>query len=124
VDSIAFQVADVFFLMECEAGIPLPELRADGGACRNDRLMQFQADILGRPVLRSDSPDLAARGVAWMAGLATGMWRNLAELAPESGGSDRFQPSLAGSSRQRLLEQWREAVERALSPKAGTHAAH
>jgi glycerol kinase len=124
VDSIAFQVADVFFLMEREAGIPLPELRADGGACRNDRLMQLQADILGRPVLRSDSPDLAARGVAWMAGLATGMWRNLEELVPEPGVSDRFEPSIAASARERLLDQWREAVHRALSPKSQTHGTH
>ncbi|MGO9965889.1 MAG: FGGY family carbohydrate kinase [Bryobacteraceae bacterium] len=127
VDSIAFQVADVFFLMEREAGIPLPELRADGGACRNHRLMQFQADILGRPVLRSDSPDLAARGAAWMAGLATGVWRNLdelAELVPAPASCDRFEPRLAAGARQRLLDQWREAVGRALSPKSETHVAH
>jgi glycerol kinase len=89
--------------------------------------MQFQADILGRPVLRSDSPDLAARGAAWMAGLATGVWRNLdelAELVPAPASCDRFEPRLAAGARQRLLDQWREAVGRALSPKSETHVAH
>ena len=124
VDSIAFQVADVFFLMEREAGIALPYLRADGGACRNDRLMQFQADILDRPVLRSDSPDLAARGAAWMAGLATGVWRGVDEIAalvPPPASSDRFEPSIDASVRESLLAQWREAVHRALSSKVEAH---
>jgi glycerol kinase len=126
IDSIAFQVAEVFFLMEREAGIPLPELEADGGACRNARLMQFQADILGRPVVRSDFPDLAARGAAWMAGLAAGVWRDMDELAglvPAASRSDRFEPSLANAERERLLCRWREAVNRALSTRAEGHAA-
>jgi len=59
-----------------------------------------------------------------MAGLATGMWRNLEELVPEPGVSDRFEPSIAASARERLLDQWREAVHRALSPKSQTHGTH
>src|SRR6185437_2452339 len=74
IESIAFQIGDVFRAMCCEADVAEPVLHADGGASRNDTLMQFQADILGCRVVRSSSADLSARGAGWMAGLAVGFW--------------------------------------------------
>jgi ABC-type sugar transport system ATPase subunit len=81
IESIAFQVRDVFDAMLEELDSELPVLRADGGATRNDWLMQFQADILGRPVVRSSHEDLSALGAARLGGLTLGWWRSLADLA-------------------------------------------
>ncbi len=72
--SIAHQVRDVFDLMQAEAGLELEVLLADGGATRNDQLMQLQADLLGRPVLRTTSAEVSALGAAYLAGLAVGFW--------------------------------------------------
>lgn len=119
VDSIAFQVADVFAAMRAEAGIELPELLADGGASRNDLLMQFQADVLGDPVVRSSSADLSARGAGWLAGLAVGYWRSLDELEALPRERERFEPRLGESRRRELLAGWHDAVARAGSvPRA------
>ncbi len=120
-EAIAYQVLDVFEVMEAEAAQPLPELMTDGGASRNDSLMQFQADILGRPVVRNLSADLSAVGAAWLAGLAVGLWRSLDELAALPRQEDRFEPRMSQSERARRLAGWREAVARArlqVSPDA------
>ncbi len=80
IEAIAFQIRDVLEAMEKVAGHELSTLRADGGATRNDALMQFQADVLGRPVVRSETEELSALGAAWMAGLELGWWDSLVEF--------------------------------------------
>jgi glycerol kinase len=111
VESIAYQVGDVFALMQPAAGSP--RLLADGGASRNDQLMQFQADILGCPVVRDRSTDLSAIGAAWLAGLAVGFWRSPDELEALPRALDRFEPRMPDVERRRLLDGWRDAVARA-----------
>jgi glycerol kinase len=113
VESIAFQIRDVFDAMEREAGCMLKALHADGGASQNDRLMQFQADILGRPVIRSLCPDLSALGAAWLAGLAIGYWQSLLSLRGFSTGSRVFQPKLSEKERKLKYDGWLLSVARA-----------
>jgi glycerol kinase len=113
VDAIAYQVADVFFAMELACGIVFPALHADGGATRNDTLMQFQADILGRPVLRSANEELSAIGAAWLAGLALGWWSDLAQIALLAPSVDQFTPAMESQHRDRLYSGWKTAVARA-----------
>ena len=113
VDAIAFQVADVLEAMEDAARVELPVLLADGGATRNDSLMQMQADILGRPVHRSAQEDLSARGAALLGGLALGWWRSLDELAALPKSAEPFAPRLSSAERGRLRQAWRLAVARA-----------
>jgi len=122
VDSIAYQVRDVFDAMRADAGAP-SALLADGGASRNDALMQFQADILGCAVERNDSADLSARGAAWLAGLAVGVWPSTAALSQLPRTVTRFEPRLADAARDTLYSGWREAVSRArtVTPPAGEH---
>jgi glycerol kinase len=115
VESIGFQVRDVFSAMERDLGRELPALLADGGASRNESLMQFQADILGRPVVRSESTDLSAIGAAWLAGLAVGVWKSLEELACLPHPTRRFEPHMQDTERTRRYDGWREAVGRALN---------
>jgi len=112
IDAIAFQVADVFFAMEKAASMKFAELRADGGATRNQSLMQFQADILGRGVLRSKDEELSALGAAWLAGLALGWWKSLDELSALPRPQDRFTPQMSGDDRKRLYRGWSDAVRR------------
>ena len=109
-ESIAYQVRDVFDAMQEDAGIALQSLLADGGATRNDQLMQFQADLLGCPVLRNSSPDVSALGAAFMAGLATGIWSGLDEIAALPREFDRFEPKMTESRRAELqpwMASWR-----------------
>jgi glycerol kinase len=113
VEAIAYQIGDVFAAMRADAGLDLPVLLADGGGSRNDGLMQFQADIVGRPVLRSVSADLSALGAAYLAGLAVGLWTSLAEIEALPRARDRFEPRMPPARRQELLEGWRAAVARA-----------
>ncbi len=115
VESIAFQVHDVVDAMRRDAGIALPALMADGGASRNDALMQFQADMLGCPVIRTSSADLSARGAAWLAGLAIGFWSSLEELAALPRETERFEPGPGAARRETLLAGWRDALSRASS---------
>jgi glycerol kinase len=113
VDAIAFQVVDVLQAMEEASGCRLPVLLADGGATRNDALMQLQADLLGRPVHRSAQEDLSARGTALLAGLTLGWWRSFAELAALPISVQTFNPQMSAEARERLLGSWRLAVRRA-----------
>jgi glycerol kinase len=113
VDAIAFQVADVFLAMERAGGLMFPALHADGGATRNQALMQFQADVLGRPILRSANEELSAIGAAWLAGLALGWWHDLAEIARMDPAEDKFTPAMESSDRDRLYSGWQTAVARA-----------
>jgi len=114
-ESIAYQVRDVFEAMEAEVSDELPALLADGGASRNDSLMQFQADILGRPVIRNLSTDLSAIGAAWLAGLAAGFWSSVEELSGLPRSEDRFEPRMPEAERRVRYEGWREAVARAIA---------
>jgi glycerol kinase len=111
--SIAHQVRDVFDLMQAEAGVDLEVLLADGGATRNDQLMQLQADVLGRPVLRTTSAEVSALGAAHLAGLAVGFWSSEDELASLPRERDRFEPGMVEAERQALHDRWQEAVARA-----------
>jgi glycerol kinase len=112
VDSIAYQVFDVFEAIQKDAGIRLPRLFADGGASRNDALMQFQADLLGVPVVRSLSTDLSAIGAGWLAGLSTGYWRSCAELEALPRPATTFEPLIADSERANLISGWHDALGR------------
>lgn len=113
IDAIAFQVADVLEAMEDAAGVKLPLLLADGGATRNDALMQMQADVIGRPVHRSLQEDLSARGAALLGGLALGWWRSLNELAALPMCVQSFEPRIDTKERKRLRSAWKLAIKRA-----------
>ena len=112
-EAIALQTADVFHAMGQDAGVPLRELRVDGGASRNDLLMQLQADYLGVPVLRPALTETTAFGAAGLAGLASGLWSGADELSSLWRLQRRFEPQLPAAARQAKLARWREAVARA-----------
>jgi glycerol kinase len=112
IESIAYQVRDVFDLMRAEAGADLQVLLADGGATRNELLMQFQADIIDRPVLRNLSTDVSPLGAAYLAGLATGVWSSLEEIAQLPRARDRFDPRMPAEARERCYTGWQRAVVR------------
>ena len=118
VESIAYQIRDVFEAMCEDAGAP-SALLADGGAAGNDALMQFQADVLGVPVIRSGAVDLSALGAAWLAGLAVGLWRDMTELSQLPRAASRFEPVMAAGRRDALYSGWRDAVERTRSTRRG-----
>jgi len=112
-EAIAFQTRDVIETMESECGLTLPELRVDGGAVANDLLMQIQADILGREVVRPAVTETTALGAAYLAGLAVGCWKGQDELTGKWRVDRRFQPQMDGSQRDELYQGWKRAVERA-----------
>jgi glycerol kinase len=109
-ESIAYQVRDVFDAMEADVGRSLPCLLADGGASANDQLMQFQADILGKPIRRNLSADLSAIGAAKLAGLALGFWPSLKSLEDLPVNQETFSPMMAESRRWHLYNGWQQAV--------------
>ncbi len=121
IEAIAYQVRDVFDVMQAEAGGNLGMLLADGGASRNATLMQFQADIIGRPILRSASAHASALGAAYLAGLAVGIWRTLDEISQLPRPRERFAPRLAALDRAARYAGWQTAVARAT---LGTEASH
>jgi glycerol kinase len=112
IESIAYQVRDVFEAMQASAGGALSVLMVDGGVTRNEQLMQFQADILGVPVQRNDTAELSAMGAAYLAGLATGVWASTDELSALPRAIVRFEPAMAATERVRLVDGWHEAVAR------------
>jgi glycerol kinase len=112
-EAIAFQTRDVIETMESECALTLPELRVDGGAAANDLLMQIQADILGREVVRPAVTETTALGAAYLAGLAVGFWQGQDELAGKWRVDKRFQPRMDASQREELYQGWKRAVERA-----------
>jgi len=115
-------VKDVFETMHEATGNQLETLLADGGACRNDWLMQFQADLLDRPVLRCRTLELSALGAAFAAGLGCGLWRSTDDIAGIVSAHDTFRPQLAVSERRRLGQRWNAAVAsvKAFAPAAGS----
>jgi glycerol kinase len=112
-ESIAYQTYDVLEAMRNDSGIDITELRVDGGAARNDFLMQFQADILGIPVVRPENTETTAAGAAFLAGLAVGFWSGIDEIESIWKADRVFEPSMAPGERSRLLEDWHRAVDRA-----------
>ncbi len=111
-ESIAYQVADLVQAMERDTGVPLKALRADGGASRDGFLMQFQADILDRSVLRPVVRETTALGAAYLAGLAVGVWRDREELRGLWKRDAEFRPEMDPARRETLLQGWHRAVER------------
>jgi glycerol kinase len=112
-ESIAYQVADLLGAMQEDSGIPLKVLRVDGGAARNDTLLQFQADLLGIPVVRAAGAESTSLGAAFLAGLAVGYWKNLEELEALWQAGKEFQPRRAKKEMQDLRSRWHQALERA-----------
>jgi glycerol kinase len=120
-ESIAFQSAALLLAMSRDAAgsggsakpLAVSELRVDGGACVNDLLMQFQADLLGIPVVRPKVVETTALGAAYLAGLATGVWRNLDELEALWQVDRRFHPTLPRDRAQELMAGWARAVRQA-----------
>ncbi|TMH04682.1 MAG: glycerol kinase GlpK [Betaproteobacteria bacterium] len=112
-ESIAYQSAEVLDAMEADANIKLAELRVDGGAAANDLLMQFQADILGVPVVRPKVLETTALGAAYLAGLAVGYWRDESDIAANWRVDRRFEPSMSRDHAGELTAGWKKAVARA-----------
>ena len=111
-ESIAYQVADVLSAMESDIGKKLSALKVDGGASANNFLMQFQADIMGVPVLRPACVEDTALGAAYLAGLAVGFWKDRDELKAHMDSPSVFVPSIPDNERDALLFGWKKAVER------------
>ena len=114
-EGIAFQVADVVKAMESDSGIPLTELRVDGGATANNLLMQIQADILGVPVVRPKITETTALGAAFFAGLAVDYWSSPDEITELWQEERRFEPAMDAAERDRRLARWQKAVGRSQS---------
>jgi glycerol kinase len=112
-ESIAYQTRDVLSRMHDDSGVELSELRVDGGAVGNNFLMQFQADILGIPVVRPINTETTAAGAAYLAGLAVGFWSGVDELTQLWQRERTFEPRMSAAERDQLLEGWTRAVERA-----------
>ena len=111
-ESIAYQSADVLSAMEADAAIKLSELRVDGGAAVNNLLLQFQADVLGVPVVRPTVLETTALGAAYLAGLAVGFWRDDAEVSANWKIDRRFEPAMSRDQAQALRANWNKAVAR------------
>ena len=114
-ESIAYQVADLMEAVQTDAGTPLKELRVDGGASANDGLMQFQADILGVPVVRPAMTETTALGAAFLAGLCTGYWKDVRAISDLPREERRFEPRLLRSEVGAMRQRWNEAISRAKS---------
>jgi glycerol kinase len=112
-EAIAFQTADILDCMRADAGIELADLRVDGGATRNNLLMQFQADLLGAPVVRASNPEATAMGAAMLAGLAVGTWPNAVAVDALWRTERTFEPAMPRARVDELTARWHAAVERA-----------
>lgn len=114
-ESIAYQTMDVLKAMEADSGIPIHELRVDGGATANNLLMQFQADILNVPVSRPKVSETTALGAAYLAGLAVGYWPDQASINTQWQEDRRFAPSMDGAKAGRLKAEWSKALGAAIA---------
>ena len=111
-ESIAYQTRELIDSMQADAGERISELRVDGGAAVNNLLMQFQADILDRPIVRPADIETTALGAAYLAGLATGFWKSTTEVENFWRAERRFEPAMDESTRDRLFSGWKDAVAR------------
>jgi glycerol kinase len=112
-EGIAFQVADIIDAMETDSGVPLKELRVDGGAARNNLLMQIQADLLGVPVTRPSNPETTVLGATYLAGLAVGFWPDQETIAKQWQTDRRFIPAIDENERRTRHAGWSQALARA-----------
>lgn len=110
-ESIAYQTQDITEAMERDSGIGITALRVDGGACANDFLMQFQADIAGCSVYRPKCIETTALGAAYLAGLAVSYWKSLEDVKQNQGIDRVFVPAMGKGKRAELLRDWRKAVK-------------
>jgi len=117
IEAMAYQTRDVVECMQTDSGIRAKELRVDGGATRNDFLCQFQADILGIPVVRPVITETTALGAAYLAGLAVNFWRSEKEISAQWRVEKRFEPRMRKGERERLYEGWKGAVTHVRSKK-------
>jgi glycerol kinase len=113
-ESTAFQTREVSDAMDADSGVPLTELKVDGGMVVNETLMQFQADILGVDVVRPKVAETTALGAAYAAGLAVGYWANTDDITKNWGEDKRWSPSMEDSERERLMRNWKKAVTKTL----------
>jgi glycerol kinase len=111
-EGIAYQTRELVEAMEADSGEQLKQLRVDGGAAANDFLMQFQADILGKPIVRPRDTETTALGAAYLAGLATGFFKSLDEIEKFWRAERVFEPAMNGARREELYAGWKEAVAR------------
>jgi glycerol kinase len=111
-ESIAYQSMDLLDCMRSDSGIAIGEMRVDGGATVNDALMQFQADVLGIPVLRPTVRETTALGAAYLAGLSVGLWKGVAEIGEGMPVERRFVPAMDRGCVDRLIRGWKRALER------------
>jgi glycerol kinase len=114
VEAMAFQTCDVVDVMTRDSGVKAQELRVDGGAAAMNLLCQFQADLLGVPVLRPKVAETTALGAGFLAGLGAGVWAGTQELADVWQLDRRFEPAMADDERTARMARWREAVQRSL----------
>jgi glycerol kinase len=113
-ESIAYQTRDVLEVMRTDSGIGFQELRVDGGACANDFLMQFQADILGVPVERPEIIETTTLGAAYLAGLAVGFWKDQSSISQQRVVNRRFLPGMGEEKREKIYTKWQKAVQRSM----------
>lgn len=116
-EGIAFQTMDIVNAMQKDAGVTLKELKVDGGASRNNLLMQFQADVLGTSVIRPTVTETTALGAAYLAGLAVGYWESIEHIKKQWGVETEFQPSAAPETVSALKNGWNDAIRRTLTGK-------
>lgn len=116
-ESLAYQTKDVLAAMEADSGLPLKTLRVDGGAVKNNFLMQFQSDMLGVPVERPVVSETTALGAAYLAGLAVGYWESREEIARQWKVERKFEPSLAEKEREALYGGWKKAIHATIAFK-------
>ena len=112
-EAIAYQTRDVVEAMGAEANLQVPLLRVDGGGTANGLLMQFQADILGVPIQRATVVETTALGVAYLAGLAVGLWRDTGEIGRQWRAAETYEPRMSVDQRETFYSDWKRAVERA-----------
>ena len=116
-EGIAFQTMDIVNAMQKDAGVTLKELKVDGGASRNNLLMQFQADVLGTSVIRPTVTETTALGAAYLAGLAVGYWESIDHIKKQWGVEKEFQPSADAETVAVLKDGWNDAIRRTLTGK-------
>ncbi|HRL13277.1 MAG TPA: FGGY-family carbohydrate kinase, partial [Aggregatilineales bacterium] len=114
-EATAYQTREILEAMNADSGVTLKTLKVDGGMIKNNLLMQFQADILGVPVVRPRVAETTCLGAAYAAGLAVGYWNDVQEMRDNWGADRRWQPEMSESRRERLYRDWKRAVERTLN---------
>jgi glycerol kinase len=111
-EAVAFQTREVLDALNADSGVALTQLKVDGGMIANNTLMQFQADILGVPVVRPEVAETTALGAAYAAGLAVGFWQDLDQLRTRWREAKRWEPTMSEAERDRQLKLWKKAVTR------------